>query len=86
VNQILRATAEIDTALTRVAEAGAVFMTTVEKASALRELVSLESRLVELRLRVMAAAGDVAETTAAHDVAEWLTVQHACGTRRSVPT
>ncbi len=72
---IVEATAAIDAALKQVADANPVFLATAEKEAALRELVSLEARLVELRLRIMATAADVAETTAAHDVAEWLTVR-----------
>ncbi len=72
---ILAAAADIDQALKQAADANPVFLATGEKEAALRELVCLEARLVELRLRVMASAGDVAESTAAHDVAEWLTVQ-----------
>ena len=34
-------------------------------------LAAAEARLVELRLRVMAASADVAEGTGARDVAEW---------------
>ncbi|MEZ5094192.1 DUF222 domain-containing protein [Nocardioides sp.] len=71
---ILQATADIDAVLKQVADVNPVFLPTSDKEAALRELVSLEARLVELRLRLMATADDVAETTAAHDVAEWLTV------------
>ena len=71
---IVEATAAIDAALKQVADANPVFLSTADKEAVLGELVSLEGRLVELRLRIMATAGDVAESTAAHDVAEWLTV------------
>lgn len=71
---ILRACADITATLKDVAAVNPTFMTTSDKAEALRELTRAEARLVELRLRVMADAGDVAATTAAHDVAEWLTV------------
>ncbi|MBS2937329.1 DUF222 domain-containing protein [Nocardioides sp. J2M5] len=47
-------------------------MSTTEKADALRELVRLESRVTELRLRVMADAADVAAETGARDAADWL--------------
>lgn len=69
---ILEATCAVGTALKSVASVNPTFMTTSEKAQALVELAALEGRLAELRLRVMASAGDVAETTAAKDPAEWL--------------
>lgn len=71
---ILAAAADIGAALTRAVGANPVFMTTAEMDEALRELSALEARVVELRLRVMAGASEVAKSTAAHDVAEWLSV------------
>ncbi len=71
---ILRACATVTDALKDVDEVNPVFMTTGDKAEALQQLQRAEAQLTELRLRVMAGAGDVAESTAAHDVAEWLTV------------
>ena len=50
-------------------------MSTGEKAAALRELVAAEAQLVELRLRILADAGDLAADTAAKDAAGWL-AQH----------
>src|SRR6188508_2596822 len=47
-------------------------MTTQDKATALTELVRAEGQLVELRLRVLADAGDLATATAAKDAAGWL--------------
>ena len=67
--------AEIGRVLDEVADAQAVYLSTTEKAAALRELASLESRVAGLRLRVMAAAGDVAEESGARDVAAWVS-QH----------
>ncbi len=72
---ILEAAADIDQALKQVADVNPTFMSTEEKAAALRELGALEGRLVELRLRVLADAGDVAALTAAHDVDEWVAVE-----------
>ncbi len=69
---ILDATASVQVALKSVYEVNPTFMSTDEKATALRELVRAESQLAELRMRVLAAAGDVAERTAAHDAADWL--------------
>ncbi|MEZ5093826.1 DUF222 domain-containing protein [Nocardioides sp.] len=71
---ILAAAADIGAAPTRAVGANPVFMTTAEMDEALRELSALEARVVELRLRVMAVASEVAKSTAAHDVAEWLSV------------
>ena len=48
------------------------FMSTDDKATALGELVRAEAQLVELRLRVLADAGDLAAATAAKDAAGWL--------------
>ncbi len=69
---ILRACADIAARLKDVAEVSPVFMSTEDKASALLELTRLESQVTALRLRIMADAGDVAATTAARSVAEWL--------------
>ncbi len=71
---ILRACATVSEALKDVGEVNPVFMTTGDKADALQQLVRAEAQLTELRLRVMAEAGDVAAATASHSVAEWLTV------------
>ncbi|GGD06056.1 HNH endonuclease signature motif containing protein [Nocardioides daphniae] len=49
-----------------------VFMVTRDKADVLGELVALESQVAELRLRVMVAAGDVAEMSGDRSVASWL--------------
>jgi hypothetical protein len=68
---VLGCVAEIGAALDQVAEAQAVFLSTAEKAAALRDLAAVEARVVELRLRVMAASADVAEQTGARDVAAW---------------
>ncbi|WP_240617222.1 HNH endonuclease signature motif containing protein [Nocardioides speluncae] len=47
-------------------------MRTSEKADALLALARLETQLAALRLKVMAAADDVAEESGARDVAAWL--------------
>ncbi len=69
---IITATANIRALLKGVAHANPTFMTTAQKATALRELVRAEAQLAELRLRVLANAGDLAESTAAKDAAGWL--------------
>lgn len=69
---IIAATGLIDEALKAVADTNPTFMSTSDKAAALRELVRLESRVAELRMRVLADAADVAAETGARDAADWL--------------
>jgi hypothetical protein len=69
---IIDAVADIRGALKSVADVNPTFMSTDDKATALRELVRAEAQLVELRLRVLADAGDVADRDAARDAADWL--------------
>ena len=69
---ILTATALIDEALTSVSDVNPTFMPTADKAEALEELVRIESRVAELRWRILADAGDVAADTGARDAAGWL--------------
>ncbi len=63
---------ELRALLKGVAGANPTFLTTAEKATALVELVRAESQLAELRLRILADAGDLADATAAKDAAGWL--------------
>ncbi|WP_179714456.1 HNH endonuclease signature motif containing protein [Nocardioides lianchengensis] len=72
---------EIDHALKTVADVNPSFMTTPDKAAALRELAVLEARVSELRLRVAADACDVAEEHGARDVGAW--TAHAVRRRRA---
>ena len=69
---ILVATSVIDEALKTVADTNPAFMATADKASALRELVTLESRMAELRMRILASADDLAAESGARDAAGWL--------------
>ncbi|CAB4957308.1 unannotated protein [freshwater metagenome] len=69
---ILAAASDIRSVLKSVAGTNPTFMSVDEKAVALRELVAAEAQLVELRLRVLADAGDVADATGAKDAAGWL--------------
>lgn len=62
---------EIGSALDLVAEAQPLYLSTGEKADTLRELAKVEARLAELRLRVLASAGDVADAEGSRDVAAW---------------
>ncbi|GAA3816222.1 HNH endonuclease signature motif containing protein [Nocardioides panacisoli] len=48
------------------------FMTTAQKELALLGIASAEAQLAELKLRVLAAAGDLAETEGARDLGSWL--------------
>ncbi|MFT4287677.1 hypothetical protein [Nocardioides sp.] len=69
---ILECVGAVGAALKDVADVNPTFMTTSEKATALTRLAALKSQMAELELRVLAAAADVAETTAARDVTAWL--------------
>lgn len=69
---ILAAASVIDEALKAVADTNPAFMATADKAEALRELTRIESRVAELRLRVLVDASDVAESTGARSAADWL--------------
>jgi hypothetical protein len=60
--------------LTSVADVNPTFLTTVEKSTVLVELAAVQAQVAELRLRVLAAAGDVASATAARDAGAWLAV------------
>ena len=69
---IVAAVSDVRAVLKGVAGANPTFMTTDEKATALGELVRAEAQLAELRLRVLADAGDLADSTGAKDAAGWL--------------
>jgi hypothetical protein len=71
-HQILDAAAVIDEALKGVADVNPTFMPTSEKAEALRALVLVESRVAELRMRILADADDLAAGSGARDAAGWL--------------
>ena len=72
---ILAAACDVRSVLKSVRDANPTFMSTGEKAAALRELVAAEAQVAELRLRILADAGDLAADTAARDAAGWL-AQH----------
>ena len=69
---VLAAVAVVEAAVKDVTDVNPGFMSTVEKAEALRALTVVSSRIEELKLRVLASAGDVAEQTGARDAAAWL--------------
>lgn len=69
---IISAASDVRASLKAVADANPTFMTVEEKATALQDLVAAEGQLAELRLRILADAGDLAAQTAAKDAAGWL--------------
>ena len=71
-NPINAAVASIRATLKSVAGVNPTFMSTEDKAAALSELVRAEGQLAELRLRLLADAGDLAVTAATKDAAGWL--------------
>ena len=72
---IVAAVTDVRGLLKGVSGANPTFMSTDDKATALTELVRAEGQLAELRLRILADAGDLAGQTAAKDAAGWLAQQ-----------
>ena len=72
VHPIVAAATGVRSSLKAVADVNPTFMSTADKAAALTELGRAESQLAELRLRILADAGDLAHETAAKDAAGWL--------------
>lgn len=66
---------DIDAALKSVRDVNPTFMATRDKAAALVELAGIEARVGELRLRLLAEAGDVAHDAGARDAAAWFSHQ-----------
>ncbi len=69
---IVAAASDVRSSLKAVADANPTFMSTTDKAIALIDLVCAEAQVAELRLRILADAGDLAHETAARDAAGWL--------------
>jgi Domain of unknown function (DUF222) len=69
---IIEAASAVRDSLKAVGDANPTFMATEEKAQALVDLAAAEAQLVELRLRILVDAGDLAETSGARDAAAWL--------------
>jgi hypothetical protein len=69
---VLACAAALDTALTEVAGVDPVFMSLDEKCLALESLTELTGRLEALRMRVIAAAGDLAAEVGSRNVSSWL--------------
>lgn len=72
LHPVLACAQTIDVALEDVAGTDPLYMTTPDKQAALIALTRVESRVAELRLRVLAGAGDIAADVAARDAAAWL--------------
>lgn len=72
---ILGCVAEMRAALDEVRDVQPTYMSAEDKRAALVELAQLEGRAAELRLRVLAASGEVGEDSGARDAAAW--VSHA---------
>ena len=72
VHPIVAAATDVRSSLKAVAGVNPTFMTTADKAAALAEIGRAEAQLSELRLRILADAGDLAHETAAKDAAGWL--------------
>lgn len=69
---VLAAAASCASALKSVTDTNPTFMTSDDKATALVELARVEAQVAELRLRVMADAGDLAGNSAHRDAAGWV--------------
>jgi hypothetical protein len=69
---IVACTHQIAQALAEVTDVQPVFMSVDDKRTTLLRITQLERQLTELKLRAMAAAGDVAEEDGAKDVAAWI--------------
>lgn len=69
---IVAVVSDVRSSLKAVSGVNPTFMSTADKAVALSELVRAEAQLAELRLRILADAGDLAHETAAKDAAGWL--------------
>ncbi|QIK75825.1 HNH endonuclease signature motif containing protein [Nocardioides piscis] len=78
VHPILAAADSMGEALKSVADANPIFMTTDEKATALTEVARLEARVGELKLRLLAAADDVAAESADRSRGAWLARRTLC--------
>ena len=69
---VLLCVENIETELKAVRDVQPTFMTTSQKQHALLNLATVEAQLVELKLRILAAAGDLADTDGTRDLGTWL--------------
>ena len=72
----------LQTALGEVRGVQAVYMSLEDKKTALVELTKVEAAVAELKARLLAASGDVADDTGARDPGAWLA--HATRTDRRI--
>ena len=72
---IVACATDVSGLLKGVADVNPTFMSTEDKVAALTGLTRVEAQVAELRLRILADAGDLAVATAAKDAAGWL-AQH----------
>jgi hypothetical protein len=68
---VLQACEVMEQALGSVAQVNPTFMRTCAKSEALTRVARLEAQLAELRLRILAEAGDLAAETASRDAGVW---------------
>lgn len=69
---LVEVVARVRESLRSVAEVNPLFLRPEEMGEVLRQLVATEASLAELRLRLMAAAREVADAQGARDVGSWL--------------
>jgi hypothetical protein len=84
VHPIVACVEAVEAALKDVARVDPSFMRPGEKAEALRRVHALEGRLTALRLRLMAASGEVADLTADPNVGIWLAAETRTDPRAQV--
>lgn len=72
MHQILATVHAVCAALKDARDSDPMFLSPAEKAAALVDLGRLEAQVLELRLRVLAEASDLAESTGERDAAAWL--------------
>ncbi|MEI2819906.1 MAG: DUF222 domain-containing protein [Marmoricola sp.] len=75
MHPILEVASSVRTTIYGAADVNPSFMSTADKAEALRELAAAKAQLTELHLRVLATATDLAEESAAHNPATWLSTE-----------
>ncbi|GAA3812669.1 hypothetical protein GCM10022242_13960 [Nocardioides panacisoli] len=78
---VLAALGSARAALKDVRDVQPTFMTTTAKRQALLEVTALQAQVAELRSRLLASAGDVAEDDGARDVGAWVSQHTRCDLR-----
>ncbi|WP_418062625.1 DUF222 domain-containing protein [Pimelobacter simplex] len=72
LHPVLACARTVRRALAEVADTQPAYMSTLEKQTALVELAKAEAQVTELRLRVLAASGEVGDQSGARNAAAWL--------------